>query len=258
MTWLLVNVLIKPGQQSPESREFAGNAFMPPLHTVLGKIGIPFTSTLNLAFLLALIAAGLVWVLVWRTRWGYALRVAGQNPAAAVYAGIRPPRVTIAAMLLSGALAGSLGLNELMGAQHRILLDFPGGAGFVTRVITPQYVAAAEIEREKVQARERTAIDEAELAEWKAKRDELRTTVDDSFLAHYDRVVKGRRKALAGVRDQICLACNVMMRPQTYNELRSGEKLITCDSCGRILYYDAPAEAEPVREGSPAAEASAR
>ncbi len=132
MTWLLVNILIKPGQQSPESREFAANAFMPGLHTLLGKVGLAFTATpLNLAFLLALAASFLVWLLVWRTRWGYALRVAGQNPAAAVYAGILPPRVTIAAMLLSGALAGSLGLNELMGAQHRILLDFPGGAGFV-------------------------------------------------------------------------------------------------------------------------------
>ncbi len=39
--------------------------------------------------------------------------------------------MTVAAMLLSGALAGGLGLNELLGAQHRILLDFPGGAGFV-------------------------------------------------------------------------------------------------------------------------------
>jgi len=132
MTWLLVNVLIKPGQQSPESREFAAATFMPGLHTLLGKVGLSFTATpLNLAFLLALAASFLVWLLVWRTRWGYALRVAGQNPAAAVYAGILPPRVTIAAMLLSGALAGSLGLNELMGAQHRILLDFPGGAGFV-------------------------------------------------------------------------------------------------------------------------------
>src|SRR3954471_2122048 len=107
----------------------------------------------------------------------------------------------------------------------------------------------AEVEREKTQARERTAIDQAELADWKTKRDELRAGVDNSFLAHYDRVVKGRRTALAGVRDQICQACNVMMRPQTYNELRSGEKLITCDSCGRILYYDAPAEPEPVRAG---------
>jgi simple sugar transport system permease protein len=132
MTWLLVNVLIKPGQQSPESREFNPNAFLPGLHTLLGKIGIPFTSTpLNLAFLIALAAGLLVWVLIWRTRWGYAVRVAGQNSAAAVYAGIRPSRITIQAMLLSGALAGLLGLNELMGSQHRILLDFPEGAGFV-------------------------------------------------------------------------------------------------------------------------------
>lgn len=132
MTWLLVNVLIKPGQQSPESREFAPNAVMPGLHTLLGKVGISFTSTpLNFAFLIALAAALLVWVLIWRTRWGYAIRVAGLNPTAAIYAGIRPFRITIGAMLLSGALAGLLGLNELMGAQHRILLDFPEGAGFV-------------------------------------------------------------------------------------------------------------------------------
>jgi simple sugar transport system permease protein len=132
MTWLLVNVLIKPGQQSPETREFGPGAAMPGVHTLLEKIGISFTSTpLNAAFFLALAAGVLVWLLIWRTRWGYAMRVAGQNPAAAVYAGIHPPRVTLWAMLLSGALAGSLGLNELMGAEHRILLDFPGGAGFV-------------------------------------------------------------------------------------------------------------------------------
>ena len=116
----------------------------------------------------------------------------------------------------------------------------------------------AEIEKEKIAARERTAVDQAELAEWKTKREQLRTGVDDSFLAHYDRVLQKRRNPLATVRDQICQACNVMLRPQTYNELRSGEKLITCDSCGRILYYDAPAEAEPARASSPTAEASAR
>lgn len=132
MTYLLVNVLIRPGQQSPESREFGANAFLPAVHDLLGKIGITFSqSPLNLAFFIALAAAALVWVLVWRTRWGYALRVAGQNPSAAVYAGISPPRVIIQAMLLSGALAGCLGLNELLGSQHRILIDFPGGAGFV-------------------------------------------------------------------------------------------------------------------------------
>lgn len=132
MTYLLVNVLIEPGQQSPETREFAANATMPAMSVLLAGIGIAFTDTpLNLAFVFALAAAAGVWVFVWRTRWGFALRVAGENPAAAVYAGIRPSRVTIGAMLLSGALAGCLGLNELMGAQHRILIDFPGGAGFV-------------------------------------------------------------------------------------------------------------------------------
>ena len=132
MTYLLVNVLIKPGQQSPETREFGASAFMPAASDLLAKVGINFSSSpLNLAFGLALLASVLVWVLVWRTRWGYALRVAGQNQAAAVYAGISPSRIVVQAMLLSGALAGCLGLNELLGAQHRILIDFPSGAGFV-------------------------------------------------------------------------------------------------------------------------------
>jgi len=132
MTYLLVNVLIKPGQQSPETREFAANTWMPFAHELLAKVGVAFTATpLNLAFGLALLAAVGVWVFIWHTRWGYELRVVGQNQPAAVYAGISPPRITIVAMLLSGALAGGLGLNELMGSQHRILIDFPGGAGFV-------------------------------------------------------------------------------------------------------------------------------
>jgi len=132
MTYLLVNVLIKPGQQSPETREFAEATFMPAAHELLAKIGVTFApSPLNLAFILALAASALVWVFIWHTRWGYELRVTGQNPAAAVYAGVRPAGVTLVAMLLSGALAGCLGLNELMGSQHRILIDFPAGAGFV-------------------------------------------------------------------------------------------------------------------------------
>ena len=132
MTYLLVNVLIKPGQQSPESREFGPGAIMPAASDLLGRLGITFAaSPLNLSFVLALVAAAGVWVFIWQTRWGYALRVAGENAAAAVYAGIAPSRIMIGSMLLSGALAGCLGLNELLGSQHRILIDFPGGAGFV-------------------------------------------------------------------------------------------------------------------------------
>ncbi len=132
MTYLLVDVLIRRGQQSPETREFAAGATMPAIHELLAKIGIGFASSpWNLAFVLAILASVLVWIFLWHTRWGYDLRVTGQSAEVALYAGISPPRVIVVAMLLSGALAGCLGLNELMGSQHRILIDFPAGAGFV-------------------------------------------------------------------------------------------------------------------------------
>jgi simple sugar transport system permease protein len=132
MTYLLVEVLIKPGQQSPESRELLASAWMPAMTDILGAVGVAFApSPLNLAFLVALVAAGIFWILVERTRWGYALNVAGQNPVAAHHAGISANRVILWSMGLSGFLAGGVGVNEILGVQHRLLLDFPGGAGFV-------------------------------------------------------------------------------------------------------------------------------
>jgi simple sugar transport system permease protein len=86
---------------------------------------------LNLSFVLALAAALAVWLLIYRSRLGYAIRVVGSNPNAAVYAGISPARITIIAMVISGALAAGLAVNELMGYQHRLLLEFTSGYGFV-------------------------------------------------------------------------------------------------------------------------------
>jgi simple sugar transport system permease protein len=132
MTWLLVNVLINPGQQAPETRFFAERVWLPTAHGALAGVGIEMPKTpLNLAFLWALACAGLTWIFLWRTRWGYALRAVGHNETAAVYAGIEPGRIVIAAMLLSGALSGFVALNETMGVQHRLVLNFVGGAGFV-------------------------------------------------------------------------------------------------------------------------------
>ena len=132
MTYLLVYVLIRPGQQSPESRPFAAEAFMPTAKDMLGWIGVQVSaSPLNLSFLIALVAAFLVWVFVWHTSIGYQLRVVGRSERAAVYSGISPARHIILAMAISGALAGMVGLNEIMGVQHRLILNFTGGAGFV-------------------------------------------------------------------------------------------------------------------------------
>ena len=132
MVYLLVNVLIEPGQMSPETREFAANAWLPFAHEAFAWFGIEFArSPLNLTFLWALACCVLVWGFIWHTRWGYALRTVGSNETAAVYGGISPSRNIVLAMVISGALAGFLGLNEIMGVQHRVLLDFTAGYGFV-------------------------------------------------------------------------------------------------------------------------------
>jgi predicted nucleic acid-binding Zn-ribbon protein len=96
----------------------------------------------------------------------------------------------------------------------------------------------AEIEQEKEQARRRTAEDEKLLAEARGKRDQLRTGVREDLLRHYERVSKFRGSGISEVRDHKCMACQVMLRPQTYNEVRSGTQTIVCDSCQRILYFD--------------------
>jgi uncharacterized protein len=99
----------------------------------------------------------------------------------------------------------------------------------------------AEIEKEKEQARQRTAEDEKLLAEQRAKRDQIRTGIDEDLLRHYERVSKFRGTGISEVRNQKCLACQVMLRPQTYNEIRSGQQILFCDSCQRVLYFN-PAE----------------
>jgi hypothetical protein len=101
------------------------------------------------------------------------------------------------------------------------------------------------------QARVRTAEDEKLLAGLTVKRIELRTGVNDSTLQHYDRVMRQRKSAIAEARDQKCMACFVMVRPQIWQDIRTNEQIITCNSCGRILYYDPasePAAPEPVKK----------
>jgi hypothetical protein len=96
----------------------------------------------------------------------------------------------------------------------------------------------SEIEKEKEQARKITADDQKKLAEWNTKRDGLRQGISADLLRHYERVMKFRGTGVAEVRDHKCMGCQVMLRPQTYNEVRNGEQLIVCESCQRILYFD--------------------
>lgn len=104
---------------------------------------------------------------------------------------------------------------------------------------------AADVEKEKAEARTRTAEDEKLLGGLNKQRDALRREVTDSSLAHYDRVMRQRKSAIAEARDSKCQACYVMLRPQIWQELKTNEQMITCSSCGRILYYDPTHEPPP-------------
>jgi len=88
-------------------------------------------SPANLSLAIALVAGLGVWALLFRTRAGYALRAVGHNPTAAQFGGIPIGRTQVAAMALSGALAGLGGANFVLGYKHFFELGFSGGAGFL-------------------------------------------------------------------------------------------------------------------------------
>jgi len=132
MTYMLVNVLRQPGAMAPESRTFEDGGRIPRIDWLFDWFGMSLGGAqTNISLFLALIMAFLVWVLIWRTRLGYRIRTLGQNPTAAVYAGMKPPRLIMITMALSGGLAGMMALNEIMGVHGRLILEFAGGAGFV-------------------------------------------------------------------------------------------------------------------------------
>jgi ABC-type uncharacterized transport system permease subunit len=98
----------------------------------LGKFipGFPERIPLNLAFPIALVACVLVYLFLWRTRWGYEIRATGANPAAAQYGGIATGKQIVLAMSVSGALAGMVAINEVLGYRYRYYDSFSAGYGF--------------------------------------------------------------------------------------------------------------------------------
>jgi simple sugar transport system permease protein len=131
LTWLLVEVLIAPGQSALETRTFPSALWLPTLADLTA--GTRFDAgeaPLNPIAFLALLAAMVYWVLLRRTPLGYEIRAVGFNPLAARAAGIRVPQVIVLAVCNGGAFAGLIAVNELFGAQLRLTADPTSGAGF--------------------------------------------------------------------------------------------------------------------------------
>jgi ABC-type uncharacterized transport system permease subunit len=131
LNYMLVSV-IGSGGMSTETRGFDSAAVLPKLHEALAPWGIELApSFLNISTPLALLCAFAVWWLLWRSRLGYALRLFGQSPRAAHYAGLSAAALTLTAMLISGALAGLMAVNDVYGGQGRLVLNFTAGMGFL-------------------------------------------------------------------------------------------------------------------------------
>jgi uncharacterized protein len=78
----------------------------------------------------------------------------------------------------------------------------------------------------------------ASLATLNRRREELVSLIPRAMLSTYDRMSRTKRgQALAAIRDGICSACRVRVRPKVFSDVRRGDQMITCESCGRILYY---------------------
>ena len=128
MSFLITRVLKPIGVNSDESAPLEAITRVPQLKTFVELFK---NSPVNLTFFLAILALFAVYWLIWRTKFGYAVRALGYNPTAANYAGISNEKMIMIVMALSGALAAMVAVNNVGGVQGRLILNFVNGAGFV-------------------------------------------------------------------------------------------------------------------------------
>ncbi|MBI3764017.1 MAG: ABC transporter permease [Chloroflexi bacterium] len=117
------------------SRTFQKSAWLPRLADLASQIKAFSGLTTHLGLLFALIAVAVVWYIVYRSRWGYEIRLIGDNPRAAQYAGVNIVRNTVLVMMTSGALAGLAGMSEIAGVVHRLQGAISPGYGFTGIII---------------------------------------------------------------------------------------------------------------------------
>lgn len=117
------------------SKTFQKAAWLPRLADFAKQVTLFRGLTTHAGLILAVIAAVIVWYILYRSRWGYEIRLIGDNPKAAEYAGINIVRNTVLVMMTSGALAGLAGMSEIAGVVHRLQTSISPGYGFTGIII---------------------------------------------------------------------------------------------------------------------------
>lgn len=118
-----------PGDAIMQTAPIGAAAHIPRLSHYLPFI--PADVPLNMAFLLALLMCVVIYVFLWKTKWGYELRAVGQSPTVAEYGGISPKKQIIVAMTISGALAGMVAIGEVLGTRYNFYDGFSAEWGFL-------------------------------------------------------------------------------------------------------------------------------
>jgi simple sugar transport system permease protein len=123
-SYVALYVLKNPNSQNPETRPIGAGY-------LIHKFSIFDGAPVSLALPLALLAAILVWVFLWRSVLGFELRAVGHSESAARAAGIDPGRIRIIAMCLAGGLAGLVGVGEVLGYAGKFKVGFSPEYGFI-------------------------------------------------------------------------------------------------------------------------------
>ena len=145
--------------------------------------------------------------------------------------------------------------NEILFAQKEIrkcedrVLELMGQSealeSAVKKAETAMKHEKQQVDAEKARAQERTAIDQKQIAGYQTERATLSVQLTPQTLATYERIKKKRKGiAIAEVTNGRCSACMIALRNQYLQDLRKSEQIMTCDSCGCILYYNLPVSFE--------------
>jgi simple sugar transport system permease protein len=131
-------LLTGPLQGSPEGASIITTAdipesgWFPGLNVLFTGLGLAEPRSDLYGFLLVAVVAGVVVaVLIKRTRFGFDLRATGLSPSAATASGVDARAMVVKTMLISGAIAGLIGLPDLLGSSHHYGTEFTTGLGFL-------------------------------------------------------------------------------------------------------------------------------
>lgn len=101
------------------------------------------------------------------------------------------------------------------------------------------------VEAEKKVAQERTAADQTQMAQCRTERAEAVQAITPPTLSTYERIrKKWNGVAIAEATTGRCAACQIVLRPQVFQDLKRGDQFMTCENCGRFLYYNPPVSME--------------